>query len=150
GISFRQDPRFSLAEKIRRFASELTSSRERDTNTRRKPKTPESLFERSSMKHYTWIMALMLAAACVAPAFAQDPEDSLRELGMGGIFAEGNLALRMVQRGDDPVQQLKRFFAQAKLPLTSAQQKQLTAILDIQIKALHDAGENEEAIRVAN
>ena len=44
------------------------------------------------MKRHLAIVALILFAA---PAFAQDPEESvLRELGMGAIFADGNLALR--------------------------------------------------------
>ena len=100
------------------------------------------------MKRYSWIMAL---AVFVAPAWAQDPEESiLRELGMGAIFADGNLALRQLQRGDDPVQQLKRFFAQAKMSLSSAQEKQLNALVDAQIKALEAAGQNQEAVRQAN
>jgi hypothetical protein len=100
------------------------------------------------MKRCLWIMMLFLS---VGPVFAQDPEESvLRDLGMGALFADGNLALRMLQRGDDPVQQLKRFFAQAGLPLTSTQQRQLKALVDVQIKSLQAAGENEEAVRRAN
>jgi len=100
------------------------------------------------MRRYSWIMAL---AIFVAPAWAQDPEESiLRELGMGAIFADGNLALRQLQRGDDPVQQLKRFFGQGKLPLSSAQEKKLNTLVDDQIKALQAAGQNEDAIRQAN
>jgi len=101
------------------------------------------------MKRYLSIMALVLFAV---PAFAQQPdeESALRELGMGALFADGNLALRQLQRGDDPVQQLKRFFAQAKLPLTGAQERQLQPMVDAQIKALENAGQNEEAIRAAN
>jgi hypothetical protein len=100
------------------------------------------------MKRYLSIMALVLFAV---PAFAQQPDESaLRELGMGALFADGNLALRQLQRGDDPVQQLKRFFAQAKLPLTQAQERQLQPMVDAQIKALEVAGQNEEAIRAAN
>jgi hypothetical protein len=100
------------------------------------------------MRHHLWIVAFVLS---VAPAFAQDPEESaLRELGMGALFADGNLALRQLQRGDDPVQQLKRFFAQAGLPLTSAQQRLLSALVDAQMKALEAPGQNEETIRQAN
>jgi hypothetical protein len=100
------------------------------------------------MKRCLWIVVFVLG---VAPAFAQDPEEAtLRELGMGALFADGNLALRMLQRGDDPVQQLKRFFAEAKLPLSSTQERKLNSIVDDQISALQAAGQNEEAIRRAN
>src|SRR5262249_33775279 len=100
------------------------------------------------MKRYLWIMSLVLG---VTPAFAQDPEEAtLRELGMGAIFADGNLALRLLQRGDDPVQQLKRFFAEAKLPLNSMQERKLNSIVDAQVGALQAAGQNEEAIHKAN
>ena len=100
------------------------------------------------MKSFIWVMALILSAA---PAFAQDPEESiLRELGMGAIFADGNLALRQLQRGNDPVQQLKRFFAEAKLPLSSAQERQLNKIVDAQIKALQAAGPYEDVVRRTN
>jgi hypothetical protein len=101
------------------------------------------------MRNRVWILALFLSAA---PAFAQEPseEQILRELGMGGTFAVGNLAVRDLQRGNDPVQQLKRFFAEAKLPLTSAQQKQLSTIVDAQAKALIDNAENPDAARRIN
>ena len=100
------------------------------------------------MSRFVWVLVLFLSAA---PAFAQvDPEELLRELGMGGTFALGNLAVRDIERGIDPVQQLKRFFAEAKLPLSSAQQKQLKSIVDAQVKALIASGENEEAGRRIN
>ena len=100
------------------------------------------------MKRHLLIVAVILLAA---PAFAQDPEESvLRELGMGAIFADGNLALRQLQRGDDPVQQLKRFFIEARLPLTSQQERRLKSIVDAQINALQAAGQNEDAVRLAN
>jgi hypothetical protein len=69
---------------------------------------------------------------------------------MGALFADGNLALRQLQRGNDPVQQLKRFFAEAKTPLTSAQERQLNAVVDAQIKALLAAGDDPEAVRRTN
>jgi hypothetical protein len=69
---------------------------------------------------------------------------------MGAIFADGNLALRQLQRGDDPVQQLKRFFIETRLPLTSQQERRLESIVDAQIKALQAAGGNEDAVRQAN
>jgi hypothetical protein len=99
------------------------------------------------MQRYAWILAIVLG---VVPALAQDPEEAvLRELGMGAIFADGNLALREIRRGNDPVQQLKRFFAQAKLPLTSAQERQLNTVLDSQIQMLQ-AAQNDDAVRRAN
>jgi hypothetical protein len=100
------------------------------------------------MRQYVWIIALILTAV---PAFAQDQDEAfLRELGMGALFADGNLALRQLQRGNDPVQQLKRFFSEAKLPLTSAQERQLNAIVDAQVKALLAAGEDPDAARRVN
>jgi hypothetical protein len=100
------------------------------------------------MKFAVWLFALILSAA---PAFAQDREETaLRELGMGGLFAEGNLAVRDYQRGNDPVQQLKRFFAEAKQPLTSAQEKQLNSIVENQVKAMQASAQNEESTRRLN
>ena len=102
------------------------------------------------MKHCICVIALALG---VIPAFAQQEqseEQTLRELGMGGTFALGNLALRDLQRGNDPVQQLKRFFAQAKLPLSSAQVKQLESVVDAQGKALLASAGNEDAARKVN
>ena len=100
------------------------------------------------MRRYVLVMALVLSAV---PAFAQDPDEAiLRELGIGGTFALGDLAVRDLQRGNDPVQQLKRFFAEAKLPLSSPQQKQLNSIVDAQTKALLANAENEDAIRRLN
>src|SRR5437867_10833166 len=96
------------------------------------------------MRYCVWVIAVLL---CAAPAFAQEEpseEELLRELGMGGTFALGNLAVRDIQRGNDPVQQFKRFFAQAKLPLSSSQEKQMKSIVDAQVKALIASGENNE------
>src|SRR6185295_10310880 len=93
------------------------------------------------MGRFVWILVVFLSAA---PVFAQDTEELLRELGMGGTFALGNLAVRDIQRGNDPVQQFKRFFAQAKLPLSSSQEKQMKSIVDAQVKALVANGENNE------
>jgi hypothetical protein len=93
-------------------------------------------------------MALIFVSV---PAFAQDPEEAfLRELGMGALFADGNLAFRQLQRGNDPVEQLKRFFAEAKLPLASTQVRQLNSIVEVQIKALQSSGQDEDAVRRAN
>lgn len=97
------------------------------------------------MKRYIWALVLALSAA---PTFAQDPDEF--ELRIGAVFAEGNLALRDVQSDNHPVQQLKRFFNQAKLPLSSVQERQLNSIVDAQIKAVRATSQNEEAIRVVN
>src|SRR5204862_590822 len=94
------------------------------------------------MKRFVWIFALLLSAA---PAFAQDPEEALRELGMGGVFATGDLALRDLDPSTDPVLQLKRFFAEAKLPLTTDQQKRLEAIIEAQRKAMHSNTQGGES-----
>ena len=100
------------------------------------------------MRRFLWIMALMFISVS---AFAQDPEEAaLRELGVGALFADGNLAFRQLQRGNDPVEQLKRFFAEAKLPLTSAQVRQLNSIVEVQINSLQSSGQDEDAVRRAN
>ena len=99
------------------------------------------------MKYHVLFLALFLSAA---PVFAQDEESVLRELGIGGVFAEGNLALRDYQRGNDPVQQLKRFFATEKQSLSSAQEKQLNTIVEAQVKAMQAAGQNDDAMRRLN
>jgi hypothetical protein len=100
------------------------------------------------MKRYLWIVVFSLS---VSPIFCQDPEESaLRELGMGALFADGNLALRQLQSLNDPDQQLKRFFAEAKVPLSAAQQRELKTLVDAQVKALQEAARNEDAIRLAN
>jgi hypothetical protein len=96
-------------------------------------------------------VALFVIALAVAPAFAQNAdEEVIRDLGMFGVYSLGNLALIDIQRGNDPVQQMKRFFAQAKLPMTSAQEKALAGIVDSEVKALQSAGQNEDAIRRVN
>ena len=100
------------------------------------------------MKYLVVFFAVMLTAP---PLFAQDAEESvLRELGMFGVYSLGNLALNDVQRGNDPVQQLKRFFTTAKLPLTPAEEKQLNVVVAAQVKALQAAGENQDAVRRVN
>src|ERR1700694_5739771 len=100
------------------------------------------------MKYHVGFFTVILT---VSSAFAQDVEDSvLRELGMFGVYSLGNLALNDVQRGNDPVQQMKRFFTPEKLPLTSAEEKQLNVIVAGQVKALLAAGENEDAVRRVN
>jgi hypothetical protein len=101
------------------------------------------------MKYYAACLVLVLAAI---PALAQDAtdEENIRQLGMFGVYAAGNLALYDIQRGNDPVQQMKRFFSEAKLPLTSAEEKSLTALVDSGIKELQVAGQDEAAARRVN
>jgi hypothetical protein len=95
--------------------------------------------------------ALLVVVLAVAPALAQDAEEeALRELGMFGVYAVGNLALYDIQRGNDPVQQMKRFFAEAKLPVTPAEEKALNEVMDSQVKALQVAGQDEDAVRRVN
>lgn len=100
------------------------------------------------MKHYAWFLVLVLSAA---PVFAQDAEEAaLRELGVFGVYSLGNLALVDIQRGNEPVQQLERFFSEAKLPLTGRQEKQLTAAVDDAVKALQANAGNDDAARRIN
>src|SRR6185369_16354455 len=102
------------------------------------------------MKRYVWVFALVLATGpCFGQSQVQDSDEQvLRELGMGGTFALGNLALRDAQRGDDPVQQLKRFFSLAKLPITSAQERKLETIVEAQVEALRAAKTADDLRRV--
>jgi hypothetical protein len=98
---------------------------------------------------YGIVLGILILAA--GPTFAQAPEeDAIRDLGMFGVYSLGNLALSDIQRGNDPVQQMKRFFSQAKLPLTSAQEKALSGIVDSGVKALQAAGQNDDAMRRVN
>jgi len=98
---------------------------------------------------YGIVLGILILAA--GPGFAQAPEEeAIRDLGMFGVYSLGNLALSDIQRGNDPVQQMKRFFSQAKLPLTSAQEKALSGIVDSGVKALQAAGQNDDAMRRVN
>jgi Spy/CpxP family protein refolding chaperone len=100
------------------------------------------------MKVSVCVLALFLSAV---PAFAQNaPEDSAQgELGAFGAYSLGDLAVLDYQRGNDPVQQLKGFFGEAKQPLSSVQEKQLTSIVDVELKALQ-AGAQAEDLRRLN
>jgi len=95
------------------------------------------------MRRHVWILALLLSAT---PAFAQDPEEALRELGMGGVFAMGDLAAREIDTTTDPVQQLKRFFLEAKQPLNDDQVRRLDVIIEAQRKAMHDNKQGTEGV----
>lgn len=99
------------------------------------------------MRSHVWALVIVLAAT---PAFAQEAEESvLQGLGMGAIFAEGNLVVRDLMRGNHPVEQLKRFFEEAKLPLSSPQRRQLNSLVDTHAKTL-EASPNEETFRRVN
>jgi hypothetical protein len=91
------------------------------------------------MKRYLLILVVVLLSAI--PALAQDPaEDALRDLGMMGSYALGDLALRSATGlPNDPVARLRAFFVDAKQPLSKAQEKRLQAIVDEQWKATQGA-----------
>jgi hypothetical protein len=99
------------------------------------------------MRHEKWLLGIVLMATPVFAQVGADDANNLRELGMGGTFALGDLAVRDLQRGFEPLQQLKRFFNEAKLPLSSDQQKRLGGIIDAQVDAMLTAGTNEAALR---
>jgi hypothetical protein len=100
------------------------------------------------MKYHVAVLVLFLAAVST---FAQNAdEEAIRDLGMFGVYGLGNLALNEIQRGNDPVQQMKRFFAQARLPLTSAEEKALNGIVESAAQELEAAGQSEEAVRRIN
>jgi hypothetical protein len=99
------------------------------------------------MTRYVWALILMLSAP---PLFAQEEDETLFQLRIGAVFAEGNLALRDFQAENHPVQQLKRFLRDARLPLSSVQERDLNAIVDAQIKAVQASPRNDEAIHAVN
>jgi hypothetical protein len=98
--------------------------------------------------------ALVGLILSTAPAFAQDTGESeeliARGVGVFGVFSSGNLALRDIARNNDPVERLKRFFSDAKLPLTSGQEEQLNAIVDSEVRELEAAGEDAAGVRRIN
>src|SRR5215831_13513501 len=103
------------------------------------------------MKYGLCILVVMLQ---IGPALAQQPtgqpdEDTLRELGMMGSYALGDLALNDIKRQSDPLAQLKRFFVEAKLPLTSSEERQLRSAIDTAIQGLQGA-KDDAAVRRAN
>ncbi len=99
------------------------------------------------VKYGLCILVLMLR---IVPAFAQESEeDMLRDLGMMGDYALGDLVLNDIKRQNDPLLQLRRFFVEAKQPLTSAEERQLRANIDATMKALQSA-KNDTDVRRAN
>ncbi len=72
------------------------------------------------------------------------------ELGAFGTFSLGNLALNDVERAAEPLEQVKRFFSDAKMPLTSPQEQQLSAIVDTAIKKMRESAGDEAGVRRIN
>ena len=95
-------------------------------------------------------VCVLVLFVTVAPAFAQNaPEDSIRgELGAFGSYSLGDLAVADYQQGNEPLQQLRRFFAEAKQPLSSVQQEQLNSIVETQVKALQSSAPAEDVRRL--
>src|SRR5215467_11080442 len=99
-----------------------------------------------TVKYGLFILVLMIR---IVPAFAQESEeDMLRDLGMMGDYALGDLALNDIKRQNDPLLQLRRFFVEAKLPLTSAEERQLRSAIDNAIQGLQGA-KDDAAVRRA-
>jgi len=98
------------------------------------------------MRRSVWALVIAFSAS---PLFAQDPEEAL-ELRIGGIFAEGNLAVRDLQAANHPVQQIKRILNEAKVRLTAVQERELNSVVDAQQKAVSASSQNDEAIRRIN
>ena len=88
----------------------------------------------------------------VTPVFAQEQVDDspLRGTGAFGVYALGNLALQDYQRGNDPVEQMKTFFIEAKQPLSSAQIDQLSSVVEDQVKAIQGSEQDEASMRRLN
>ena len=102
------------------------------------------------MKTVKYGICVLILMFRIVPAFAQETEeDMLRDLGMMGDFALGDLALNDIKTQNDPLMQLKRFFGQAKLPLTSAEERQLRSTIDGTIKTLRSA-KSDVDVRRAN
>src|SRR5205809_2509131 len=84
-------------------------------------------------------------------AMAQDAESpASTEVGAFGIFALGNLAVNDVQKAAEPLEQVKRFFSDVRMPLTSPQEKQLSVIVDSVVTKLRENGSDEAALRQIN
>jgi hypothetical protein len=101
------------------------------------------------MKNMKYAILVLILILRVVPAFAQAPEENvLRDLGMMGVYAEGDLALNDLKQ-NDPLLQLRRFFSEAKLPLTSPEEKRLRASIDTTVKAIREA-KDDATVRKAN
>jgi hypothetical protein len=102
------------------------------------------------MKRQVWILALLLSAV---PAFGQvqdQEEAALRELGMGGIYASGNLALHNIEGESTPVQQLRSFFTSSGLPLSIDQERELQTVVERQQAAIEVSDHSPVAVRRVN
>jgi hypothetical protein len=99
------------------------------------------------MRH-VWLFVLLLSAV---PVFAQDSDEAaLRSLGMGGIYASGNLALKDIDRSSSPVKQLRTFFEGSGVPLTAEQERELESVVQNQQVAVDATNHSPEAIRRVN
>jgi hypothetical protein len=100
------------------------------------------------MRYVVWVLAFALGSTL---AMAQDAEGpASNELGAFGIFSLGNLAVTDVQKAAEPLEQVKRFFSDVRMPLTSPQEKQLSAIVDTAVNKLRENGTDEAGVRRIN
>ena len=100
------------------------------------------------------LISILVFVVGGTPAFAQGiDEQEGRDLNLGGRFAQGNLAVQDLFRPADPVQQLKIFFADVKLPLTKDQEQRLNAIVKAQqndTRLATDRAASNDEIRAVN
>jgi hypothetical protein len=103
----------------------------------------------ASMNFSMLSLALFLSAA---PVFAQQQvdESTVRETGVFGIYALGNLAVQDYRAGNEPVAQMKKFFIEAQQPLSTTQVDQLSVIVENQVKAIQASGQTEDDLRRLN
>jgi hypothetical protein len=103
----------------------------------------------ASMKLSMLSLALFLSAA---PVFAQQQADesTVRETGVFGLYALGNLAIQDYRAGNEPVEQMKKFFIEAQQPLSTTQTDQLKLIVQDQVKAIQASGQTEDEMRRLN
>ncbi len=100
------------------------------------------------MRYVVWVLALVL---CSTLAMAQEVDvPASNELGAFGIFSLGNLAVNDVQKAAEPLEQVKRFFSDVRMPLTSPQEKQLSTIVDTAVHKLRENGSDEAGLRQIN
>jgi hypothetical protein len=82
------------------------------------------------MQRYFWLLVFVLG---ITPAFGQDLND---DSSAGAQVAFGNLAIREAVRSADPLEELKAFLADQKLPLSRDQQRQLKAVFESREQAM--------------
>lgn len=102
------------------------------------------------VKYGICVLFFFVLTLKIVPAYAQETEEeTLRDLGMMGTYALGDLALTDIRKQNDPLLQLKRFFIQVNLPLSSAEERQLGSEVDRAVKALR-AAKDDTTVRRAN